>query len=70
MQYLNTIGVLQDVYFKCTDCGCRRFERPHYVSDRLTFLEGYFECCECYAEFCYYDEAFTLVQSQLKLFDA
>ena len=69
MQYLNTKGVLQDVYFKCTDCGCKRFERPHYVSDRLTFLEGYFQCCECYAEFCYYDEAFTLVQAQLNLFD-
>ena len=69
MQYLNTKGVLQDVYFKCTDCGCRRFERPHYVSDRLTFLEGYFQCRECYAEFCYYDEAFTLVQAQLNLFE-
>ena len=69
LQYLDSKGTLHDVYFKCPDCGCRRFERPHYVRDGLTFIEGYFQCCDCWAEFCYYEEAFTLVQSQLKLFD-
>jgi hypothetical protein len=69
IQHLDTKGILHDVYFKCTECGCRRCERPQWAPEGLTFLEGYFRCCECWAEFSYYEDAFTLVQSQLKLFD-
>ena len=69
MQYTDSKGVLFDVYFKCTTCECRRFQRPHYCSDKLTFLEGYFECINCFEEFSYYDDTFTMVQAQLKLFE-
>lgn len=69
MQHTDIKGVTHDVYFKCPTCNCRRFQRPHYCSDKLTFLEGYFECINCYEEFCYHDEVFTLVQAQLNLFD-
>jgi hypothetical protein len=35
----------------------------------LTFLEGVYECSNCQEEFRYFDEAFTMIQAQLSLFD-
>ena len=68
MQYTNREGILMDVFFKCDQCNSRRFKRPSYFPETLTFLEGHFECGSCSTQYCYYDEAFTLVQSQLTLF--
>jgi len=68
MQYRNTNGITYNIYFTCSECNCRKFERPHYCSNKLTFLEGYFHCLNCWAEFSYYESAFTLIESQLNLF--
>lgn len=69
MQYTDIKGVLFDVHFKCANCECRRFQRPNYFSENLTFFEGHFECMNCFQEFGYYDDTFTLLQAQLTLFE-
>ena len=69
MQYTDIIGVKYNVYFKCPTCDCKRFQRPSYYLMPLTFLEGVYECSNCQEEFRYFDEAFTMIQAQLSLFD-
>jgi hypothetical protein len=69
MQYTNREGILMDVMFKCTMCESKTFQRNECYPANLTFLEGHFECTNCFEEYCYFDEAFTLVPSQLNLFD-
>jgi len=69
MQYKNYEGITCDVIFKCESCGCRKFQRPSYYLQPLTFLEGCYECSNCQEEFNYADEAFTLMPSQLNLFE-
>ena len=67
-QYEDINGIVYNINFTCSECNCKRFERPQYCSRKLTFLEGYFHCLECFAEFSYNESAFTLTESQLNLF--
>ncbi len=74
MKYTSYLDkITYEVTFKCPECSCNRFERPHYMNMCKSFLEGHFVCSNCELPYGYYDDAFTLqsekiTQQQLSLF--